>query len=229
MKKKSRSDQNVSKFLWQAIPEDMIQMFLEIGVSVLLHVTQSFPDMLNEFVGTRSSTDDMSSLPNHLVCYLCGRKYGTTSLEIHLPQCERLWVKRESTRPAKERKRLPSPPEGWQIWREGMSVADRQRLNMLALRLYRNRVLCRCKNCGRTFFEAAYKRHVRGCQAGHVYRPVNLPREARQLLQHLNVAKMEIEAILSKVSGSPLGELNTKSEKLIHVIEDLESEYLLNC
>eukprot|EP00466_Bigelowiella_natans_P010371 jgi/Bigna1/130801/aug1.12_g5509 len=53
----------------------------------------------------RSPSTDLD--PNHLTCYLCGRKYGTKSLAIHLPQCKELWIRRQSRKPLKERKALP--------------------------------------------------------------------------------------------------------------------------
>jgi hypothetical protein len=34
--------------------------------------------------------------PRALVCHICGREYGTTSLAIHLPQCQKMWIQRES-------------------------------------------------------------------------------------------------------------------------------------
>ena len=29
--------------------------------------------------------------PKVLVCYICGREYGTRSLEIHIKACEKRW------------------------------------------------------------------------------------------------------------------------------------------
>lgn len=29
--------------------------------------------------------------PKTLICYICGREYGTKSLEIHLKACEKKW------------------------------------------------------------------------------------------------------------------------------------------
>ncbi len=40
----------------------------------------------------------------------CGREYGTQSLKIHLPQCQKLWLERESLKPKNERRALPAPP-----------------------------------------------------------------------------------------------------------------------
>ena len=29
--------------------------------------------------------------PKALMCYICGREFGTASLEIHIPQCRKKW------------------------------------------------------------------------------------------------------------------------------------------
>lgn len=41
-------------------------------------------------------------MPPGLMCYICGRKYGTTSFEIHVKQCKELWEKTESQKPKNE-------------------------------------------------------------------------------------------------------------------------------
>ena len=45
--------------------------------------------------------------PKALVCYICGREFGTNSLEIHLKACKRKWEAAEAQKPARERKPLP--------------------------------------------------------------------------------------------------------------------------
>ena len=41
--------------------------------------------------------------PPGIVCYICGRKYGTKSIDIHQTQCAELWEKTESQKPKSER------------------------------------------------------------------------------------------------------------------------------
>ena len=43
-------------------------------------------------------------------CYICGREYGTKSIDIHIPQCKKKWIAVESQKPVKERRPLPEPP-----------------------------------------------------------------------------------------------------------------------
>lgn len=44
------------------------------------------------------------------MCHICGREFGTASLKIHVPQCEKLWKDREQLKPRKERKAVPKAP-----------------------------------------------------------------------------------------------------------------------
>jgi len=38
--------------------------------------------------------------PKALMCYICGREYGTTSLEIHLKTCKKKWDIEQEKKPA---------------------------------------------------------------------------------------------------------------------------------
>lgn len=49
--------------------------------------------------------------PRALMCYICGREYGTTSLQIHIKTCMKKWEVEENKKPKKERRPLPQPPK----------------------------------------------------------------------------------------------------------------------
>ena len=51
------------------------------------------------------------SRPKALMCYICGREYGTKSLEIHIKTCIKKWEIEEGKKPRKERRPLPQPPK----------------------------------------------------------------------------------------------------------------------
>lgn len=51
------------------------------------------------------------SKPKALMCYICGREYGTKSLEIHIKTCIQKWEIEENKKPKKERRPLPQPPK----------------------------------------------------------------------------------------------------------------------
>ena len=49
--------------------------------------------------------------PKGLMCHICGREFGTKSLEIHLRACKKKWEIQESAKPANERRPCPSTPK----------------------------------------------------------------------------------------------------------------------
>jgi len=51
--------------------------------------------------------------PKTLVCYICGREYGTRSLEIHVKTCEKKWDYEQAKLPKKNRKPCPKAPHGF--------------------------------------------------------------------------------------------------------------------
>jgi hypothetical protein len=49
--------------------------------------------------------------PKALMCYICGREYGTTSLEIHLKACRKKWDIEQEKKPPALRRPCPDPPK----------------------------------------------------------------------------------------------------------------------
>ena len=60
-----------------------------------------------------------------VTCYMCGRDFGTASIVIHVPQCEKKWDIEQEKLPKKQRRPAPTKPLGKgafindviQIWR----------------------------------------------------------------------------------------------------------------
>ena len=48
--------------------------------------------------------------PRGVMCYICGREYGSTSIEIHLKACKKKWETQEEQKPKRERRPLPPEP-----------------------------------------------------------------------------------------------------------------------
>ena len=48
--------------------------------------------------------------PKALMCYICGREYGTASLDIHIKSCEKKWENEQAKLPVKERRPCPTKP-----------------------------------------------------------------------------------------------------------------------
>ncbi len=55
----------------------------------------------------------IGKMPKTIVCYICGRSYGTKSIPIHLKSCKRKWKIQESFKPKKQRRPCPEPPLGF--------------------------------------------------------------------------------------------------------------------
>lgn len=55
--------------------------------------------------------------PRTLICYICGREYGTASLQIHLKTCKKKFCVEESFKPAHLRRALPEPPRNFDMVR----------------------------------------------------------------------------------------------------------------
>ena len=50
------------------------------------------------------------SRPKTLMCYICGREFGTKSLGIHIKSCIKKWEDEESHKPKGSRRPVPQPP-----------------------------------------------------------------------------------------------------------------------
>ena len=48
--------------------------------------------------------------PRTLMCYICGREFGTKSLSIHIKTCIKKWEDEESKKPKIQRRPVPQPP-----------------------------------------------------------------------------------------------------------------------
>mmetsp|Transcript_4283 Transcript_4283/g.7500 ORF Transcript_4283/g.7500 Transcript_4283/m.7500 type:complete len:246 (-) Transcript_4283:113-850(-) len=104
--------------------------------------------------------------PKSVTCYICGRGYGTSSIGIHLPQCEKKFLEIESRKPKKERRPLPKAPTALQEKLESggpITHDDCDELNNEAFNTYNNEALVGCQWCGRTFLPTALERHRKAC------------------------------------------------------------------
>lgn len=105
----------------------------------------------NDLPGLRKTSGGVPARPRTLICYICGREFGSLSLPIHEPKCLEKWktendrLPRELRRPFPQKKPQPLVPgEG-----EGPSEAQ----------------LEPCPNCSRTFAPQRLLVHLRSCKA----------------------------------------------------------------
>lgn len=136
-----------------------------------------------------SSTGKIGSGPKTRVCYICGRQYGLSSFNIHVPQCKELWIKREEKKDPKERKPVPLDPllqsqsasdnkpasvsenhvNDNRSENGGMSLEE---INRISSEAFNTSALNRCEYCGRTFLPEKLVIHNRSCTAEHPARRV---------------------------------------------------------
>lgn len=120
--------------------------------------------------------------PKTRTCYICGRQYGLSSIEIHIKQCRELWIAREALLPRKEKRPIPIDPNaGGASGRrsEGQvgphdiihgtrgtrNDADLEldEVNRLAGEAFNTTALSACEHCGRTFLNEKLPIHNRSC------------------------------------------------------------------
>ena len=107
--------------------------------------------------------------PVALICHICGREYGTTSLAIHLPQCAKLWKDRQKLLPRSERRPVPKAPltlstiTSMRI--DSKDTAAMEEFNRTMMGVFVEKGLVGCQHCGRRFLEEKLPVHQRSCTA----------------------------------------------------------------
>nr|XP_015223223.1 PREDICTED: zinc finger protein 474 isoform X2 [Lepisosteus oculatus] len=99
-----------------------------------------------------------SSKPCTLVCYICGREFGTKSLPIHEPKCLEKWKTENSALPKELRRPVPQKPQVVM-----MGGASREEQNKAAFESFKAQ-LVPCANCSRTFSPDRLIVHQRSCK-----------------------------------------------------------------
>lgn len=122
--------------------------------------------------------------PRTVVCYICGREYGSKSIAIHEPQCLKKFNVQNNKLPIKDRLPLPKKKSAVAIVRQlsrdevvvmprGLSAPGsvEQEEEDMAQRFFDNcysefeRELVPCKRCGRTFAPERHVLHEPKCNA----------------------------------------------------------------
>jgi len=106
-------------------------------------------------------------LPPGIVCFICGREFGTASIDIHLKACKKRWEEEESSKPVKERRPIPKTPPLFAKARAKGNALTRIEMNALneeLLKMFYEESRIPCKNCGRKFLPDRLEVHLRGCK-----------------------------------------------------------------
>ena len=112
-----------------------------------------------------------------VVCYICGREFGSKSISIHEPQCMKKWRMENSQLPKSQRRRPPQKPEVLPPI-GGSGSYDATRFNEAAWKSAQSNLLA-CENCGRTFLPDRLAVHQRSCKPGKPMAPLRKNTEAR--------------------------------------------------
>jgi hypothetical protein len=104
---------------------------------------------------------------DHMVCYVCGQKYSTASLPIHLKQCPDKSKACMKEVPKEIRPPMPSPPES-HVPTDSSSQSEFETYNAAAQKIYEDS-MCHCphKNCNRRFEPDRLMVHLRSCKDEH--------------------------------------------------------------
>ncbi|NXH52593.1 ZN474 protein, partial [Rhabdornis inornatus] len=108
--------------------------------------------------------------PPTVICYICGREYGTKSISIHEPQCLKKWHQENDNLPKHLRRPEPKKPEIRTLQEPqkpevltgsgSYTLADENE----AVYCSAQAQLVPCSNCGRTFFPDRLPVHERCCK-----------------------------------------------------------------
>ncbi|XP_023242101.1 zinc finger protein 474-like isoform X1 [Centruroides sculpturatus] len=94
--------------------------------------------------------------PRALICYICGRPFGSKSLPLHEPHCLERWKRENELLSPNQRRPLPQKPET-------NVTMTKDEFNEASWQSFQAN-LVPCPNCGRTFFPERLLVHQRVCK-----------------------------------------------------------------
>lgn len=106
--------------------------------------------------------------PRGLICPLCGREYGTASLEIHMKSCRIKFEQQQQDLPKSQRRSADKIIAAYnqnnaRLACSGGGQYNFDELNNQAFDTYNKEALVPCSNCGRTFLPDRLIVHQRSC------------------------------------------------------------------
>ncbi|KAI4541404.1 hypothetical protein MJG53_007391 [Ovis ammon polii x Ovis aries] len=107
-------------------------------------------DRSDDLAGLKASSG-ITTRPRTVICYICGREFGTLSLPIHEPKCLEKWKVENDRLPREFRQPLPQKP---QPLLTGQPNHTRPRQGQLMS----------CPNCSQTFAPDRLPVHKRSCK-----------------------------------------------------------------
>lgn len=108
--------------------------------------------------------------PALIVCYICGREFGSKSIAIHESQCLKKWHSENEKLPSGQRRPPPVKPDILPSIGGSGGKTDHARFNEMAWQTAQAN-LVECGNCGRTFQPDRLVIHQRSCKPGKSVKP----------------------------------------------------------
>ncbi|KAI5752496.1 hypothetical protein M8J77_017491 [Diaphorina citri] len=124
---------------------------------ITLHSTSITPHSSPGVTPTMSP----SRKPRTVICYLCGREFGKSSIGIHEPQCLKKWHIENDKLPPNLRRPEPTRPEVIRV--PGTDKIDTEAMGEAAFKSYVAQ-LVPCGKCGRKFFPDRVVVHENVCK-----------------------------------------------------------------
>ncbi|KAF6128358.1 zinc finger protein 474 [Phyllostomus discolor] len=134
---------------------------LTLGSKGGLKESTNVKQQRNTAAPTVTDKPKMIRRPPTIICYICGREYGTKSIAIHEPQCLKKWHNENNLLPKELRRPEPKKPEVRTISAKGFYDLDA--LNEAAWTSAQSQLVA-CNICGRTFLPDRLIVHQRSCK-----------------------------------------------------------------
>ncbi|XP_029646472.1 zinc finger protein 474-like [Octopus sinensis] len=110
-----------------------------------------------------STMPAIANRPCTIVCYICGREFGTKSISIHEPQCLKKWHIENDKLPKKHRRPEPLKPDNILLIQSSGGMYDVDAMNEAAWKSSQA-ALVPCRVCSRTFQPDRLIVHEKSCR-----------------------------------------------------------------
>ncbi|XP_024391165.1 uncharacterized protein [Physcomitrium patens] len=163
----------------------------------------------SEEMDTPPSGRQKGQRPRMLVCYLCSGEFGSKSLPIHIPQCQKKWLREEGLKAKKERRPLPWPPATEQPITTGGGSPSAQQIDNFndEARAAFEASLERCPHCQRRFVPKAFQHHSKSCTTRNPAKPAGTGLTSMSLTNRL---------VPGAIAGSKHGNATPESFREVH-------------
>ena len=157
----------------------------------------------------RSSEEMAPKPPPYVICYLCGRKYGTKSIAIHEPHCIKKWHSENKKLPKHLRRQLPTKPDYTKLSSGDYDGNYIEQMNEMSYKAAQEQLIP-CGNCGRTFLPDRLQVHQKSCTSDKPMKPAR-PRTATKSKPSLQKTIDEAKSYRENAEILP-----SKSDKAVH-------------